>query len=1370
MKATAGFWSHNVWRFSIGAVVLAAGAAAPPAYGLLYTYENTTSGAIPGCGAPLVRTFSVADSFTVSSVAVGFNATHTTRGDIRLVLVAPDNTTLQIITEDDNDNNDHFDILLSPNSEGGINDGDIDPTAEPFFNRMVSVGGLASFFTGNAQGTWSLRICDAIGGSAGTFNRARLVLENSAGASTTGTGTVSYEWGDNGDNGAFVSASVGGITLSQGTTATFGGAAIAPNFVTLTSNRNGHVGHYRMTMDAGTGVDSETIGLETTFDFSQVVRDLTFSLLDVDAAGGSWEDQMRVRAFDGAGNTVPYDRSPSTAHQIGGDLVEGDLSVTDATGNVEYRFDGPVASVTIEYTQGDSPATNASLMLVGISDFVFTVFDYGDAPNTYGSLLSSDGARHVLGDRRLFLGSNPPDGESDGQPAANAASDDGIGIAGVDDEDSVSSFPAFVGGSTTYTVSVTAANQSTTQGAFLVGYIDWNRDGDFADANERSATVAVPASTTTPTAFNVTWSSIPANAGGTTATYARFRISYVQSEVQSPTGLAESGEVEDFLVPVNTLPVTLSSFRADLTRRGLAVEWTTETETSTVGYRVLGWADGTWQPLQPELVPTRATDSLTPESYEVVLPDRGFRILALEDYDLTGKPTRHGPFKVGEQYGRPPQVFPIDWAAIDEENRFRLATFDALVTRPADRGGFPVAELSVSEPGLYRVTYEQLAAAGLDFAGAPLAQLALTRARGGQPVPVHAVAGPATPGLFGPGGHIVFRGEPPAKNLYHRNRVYHLAVGPSLALSTRFLNGRPLGDGLPSYNEVLAIDRDRLYGFSSPTGDPWYEAAVLAQGRSAERVFPLEVDELASPTARLRVDLWGVTDWPGNAPDHHVVIELNGQRLFEQRFDGLVARTFERDLPPGLLAEGTNELKVVLPGDTGYAFDLVHVDRYQVTYPRRFAARDDRLALPGLTGRVSVTGLTSPEVMVAVGSGRFLLKGIDVRPDGQGTYTATFTVPAVTSGDAKVEVSTMGALPSPQIAAARAVPTDLFTGPAQYLVITHPAFRDELDPLVAARSAQGLSVKVVDVFDLYARYTGGEVDPAAIQQYVAAAVGQLKTRFVVLVGGDSYDYLDNLGVGSRSFIPTLYAQTDNIVRFSPADSLLADVDGDGLQDVAIGRFPVRTAAELRLLLDKTLLYPETPARAVFAADGSTDQEFSAISNQLASLLPPTWTGLTAHVDELGVGLARQHLLAAFDQGAALVNFVGHSGPTVWTFQGLFSAADAGALSNVTAPALVVQWGCWNTYHVAPQYDTLAHRLMLSGPQGAAAVVGSSTLTKTSSDVLLGPRLLSRLLAPGATVGESIVAAKRSVAGQGGDLRDVLVGWTLLGDPALVSNP
>ena len=80
------------------------------------------------------------------------------------------------------------------------------------------------------------------------------------------------------------------------------------------------------------------------------------------------------------------------------------------------------------------------------------------------------------------------------------------------------------------------------------------------------------------------------------------------------------------------------------------------------------------------------------------------------------------------------------------------------------------------------------------------------------------------------------------------------------------------------------------------------------------------------------------------------------------------------------------------------------------------------------------------------------------------------------------------------------------------------------------------------------------------------------TDYFLLVGGDSYDYLNYLGTNSLSFIPSLYVQTHNLVRYSPADPLLTDIDSDGIPDAAIGRLPVRSSAELASIVHKTLAY------------------------------------------------------------------------------------------------------------------------------------------------------------------------------------------------------
>jgi hypothetical protein len=394
------------------------------------------------------------------------------------------------------------------------------------------------------------------------------------------------------------------------------------------------------------------------------------------------------------------------------------------------------------------------------------------------------------------------------------------------------------------------------------------------------------------------------------------------------------------------------------------------------------------------------------------------------------------------------------------------------------------------------------------------------------------------------------------------------------------------------------------------------------------------------------------------------------------------------------------------------------------------------------------------------------LENANIQASGS-SYTASF---AGTGQASTYLVSTIGMEFAPGLAATRLQAN--LDNPARYLIISNPDFISGLQPLVDARRAQGLTVSVVDVTDLYNKYTFGVFDPQAIKTYIAYAYKNLGTQSVLLVGGDTYDYRNYLGK-SISFIPSLYIATGPIARFVPADPLYADVNGDDIPDLAIGRFPVRSTAQLNLMVQKTLGYAAKNygRTAVFISDLNDGAiSFKGISNNLAASLPAGWKIQTLNPDDIGVSSARTQLLTAMNGGTALVTFTGHSDPTTWTFNNLFTNADAVALTNAGKPFVVVQWGCWNTYVVDPVNDYLVQKFLFSGNQGASAVLGSSTLTDSDSEQMLGLLLTPRLAAPGVSIGQALQDAKSTLAQTHPELLDVLLGWSLMGDPASVIQP
>ena len=171
-----------------------------------------------------------------------------------------------------------------------------------------------------------------------------------------------------------------------------------------------------------------------------------------------------------------------------------------------------------------------TLIIPHLSFSQATTYDFGDAPESYGS------ASHYIVLNTRYLGSQP-DGEAAQQYSQEADADD---LNGSDDEDGVT-FPDMIQGSR-----VTVPIKITGSG-YLNVWIDWNGDGDFADLDERVATNISRSSGNYNLSVN-----IPANAIASKPVFARFRYGprTTSTPTYSSTGPASYGEVEDYMIKI----------------------------------------------------------------------------------------------------------------------------------------------------------------------------------------------------------------------------------------------------------------------------------------------------------------------------------------------------------------------------------------------------------------------------------------------------------------------------------------------------------------------------------------------------------------------------------------------------------------------------------------------------------------------------------------------------------------------------------------------------------------------------------------------------------------------------------------------------
>ena len=149
------------------------------------------------------------------------------------------------------------------------------------------------------------------------------------------------------------------------------------------------------------------------------------------------------------------------------------------------------------------------------------LFDYGDAPDSYGTDATDDsgegvGPSHMI-DSGIFMGSAATDVDSDGfgdgTDDFGDASDDDVEGSLLDDEDGVTTLPALTTATATYDLDVEVINDTASQ-ATLVGWIDFDLNGTF-DSNEATSTT-VAASGAENGTKTLTWNSIPVDiAAGT---------------------------------------------------------------------------------------------------------------------------------------------------------------------------------------------------------------------------------------------------------------------------------------------------------------------------------------------------------------------------------------------------------------------------------------------------------------------------------------------------------------------------------------------------------------------------------------------------------------------------------------------------------------------------------------------------------------------------------------------------------------------------------------------------------------------------------------------------------------------------------------
>jgi hypothetical protein len=740
----------------------------------------------------------------------------------------------------------------------------------------------------------------------------------------------------------------------------------------------------------------------------------------------------------------------------------------------------------------------------------------------------------------------------------------------------------------------------------------------------------------------------------------------------------------------------------------------------------------------------------------------------LEEIDLDGRSvlhdlkwfTTHYEFEMptGSGAGKAVTIKDLATAGKRTDSVFESRPVEAVArrrrpgTRALQAQSFVASEsavkISINREGWYRVDQQRLVAAGL---GPQINPRLLQLFVDGGEIPI--IVNGQSDGRLDPADSIEFYGiglDTPATG----TRVYYLVAGsrPGKRIATS------QSSSLPSQatSFPLTVERkDRSVYFAAlKNGDKEnFFGPVITRDGVEQRLTARRIAGESTAPGQLEIALQGLT----NAP-HQVRVQFNGLDAGEIGFQSQshVVKTFI--INQSLIREGDNHIRLIAQAG---ASDISLIDYVKLTYSHSYFAEGESLSFTS-EGKKSITvggfptsairavDVTDPDSVLEVAG--------TIRSDKQGF---SFSASPPGPGRRRLLAFTENSIMQPAAVAPNRPSSLRRPSPgADLIIITHGQLARGLEPLAQLRRAQGFTVAVVEIEDIYDEFSFGQKTPRAIKDFISSSrvLWQSPPRFVLLAGDATLDPRNYTGRGDFDLVPTKLIDTSALETAS--DDWFGDSDGDGAPEVAIGRLPARTIAEVSGFVGKLIAYDEQEGstRVLLVSDRNDGFRFNATSKHLKALVPAHLDVYEIDRNITGDQAARAMLIEAINGGAKVINYAGHGASDSWRSD-LLRAADGASFTNSNRLALFVSMTCMNGFFHDTHIESLGESL-LNSPGGAVAVWASSGFTapngQAAMDIDLFGRLFGRM-----PIGEAMMKAKLATADT-----DVRRTWILLGDPTM----
>jgi len=369
--------------------------------------------------------------------------------------------------------------------------------------------------------------------------------------------------------------------------------------------------------------------------------------------------------------------------------------------------------------------------------------------------------------------------------------------------------------------------------------------------------------------------------------------------------------------------------------------------------------------------------------------------------------------------------------------------------------------------------------------------------------------------------------------------------------------------------------------------------------------------------------------------------------------------------------------------------------------------------------------------------------------------------------------------------------------PADFVIITHPLFMEQAIRLADFhRQQDGMSVHIVTPQQIYNEFSSGAQDVSAIRDFMKMLYNRKeegrRPGYLLLFGDASYDFKgimpedDNLVPAYQSRESLKMAAsfvTDDYFGCLDEDE---GSNGSGTVDIGIGRFPVKTSEQAEEVVDKIFLYASQarenygPWRNSICFVGDDEDNnihlnqaegLTEIADSLGATFNVTKVYLDAYAQlQTPSGTRYPDASKAIDnsvnQGSLLVNYTGHGGEIGWATERVLDIPAIQAYKNEYNMPAFVTATCEFSRYDDPGLVS-AGELVFLNPEGAGIGLFTTTrLAYSQSNYSLNKRFYYEAFRIDSLTGDyprmgDLIRVSKTPSNQN------IKNFVLLGDPALM---